>query len=265
VWHIPVIFAALFENVFYLMKKLIFFFCVLLATSHQLSAQDTLPKVSVKNLSGRIVISWRNSYGANIANINIQRSYDSIRNFTTIGSVLEPNNRENGYVDTKAPKGRIFYRVFVAFEGGSYIFSKSYRPVFDTTRVLAVDSMVNSQLVKDSLKNVPPPPPPPKGYVPSKLIFVGKENNVIVQLQQAASIEYSVQFFNENHQQLFEIKKIPDTYLVIEKVNFQRAGWFYFKLFEKGKLLEKNQFYIPREGKHGIPPGEQHRKIYEPN
>jgi hypothetical protein len=244
------------------MKKQLSFFGLLMIMGGTLSAQDTLPRVSVKNLSGRIIISWRNTYGANIANINIQRSYDSIRNFTTIGTVLEPNNRENGYVDTKAPKGKIFYRVFVAFEGGNYVFSKSYRPVLDTARVQSADSIAATINKIDSVKNAVVPHTP-KGYLPSKNIFVGKENNVIIQLPLADIKEYSVQFFDENHRQLFELKKITDPHLIIEKVNFQRAGWYYFKLYEKGKMVEKNQFYIPKEGKYGIPPGEQHRKIYK--
>ena len=109
------------------------FFLFLIAPASQCFAQDTLPKISVKNISNKIIVSWKNTYGANISNINIQRSYDSIKNFTTIGSVLEPMNRENGFVDNKEPTAYVFYRVFVAFEGGRYIFSKSYRPVIDST------------------------------------------------------------------------------------------------------------------------------------
>src|SRR4051794_34169588 len=94
--------------------------------------QDTLPKISVKSTDGRVIISWKNNYGAQISNINIQRSSDSLKRFSTIGSVLNPMNRENGYLDTKPP-GNVFYRVFVAFNGGSYVFSRSYRPTVDTT------------------------------------------------------------------------------------------------------------------------------------
>ena len=96
--------------------------------------QDTLPKISVVDRFGKIIISWKNTYGATISNINIQRSTDSLKRFTTIGSVLNPMNMENGYVDSKSPGGKIFYRVFVAFEGGDYLFSRSYRPVIDSSK-----------------------------------------------------------------------------------------------------------------------------------
>jgi hypothetical protein len=61
---------------------------------------------------------------------------------------------------------------------------------------------------------------------------------------------------------LFEIPKISEPYFVIEKVNFLRAGWFYFKLFDEKELKEKNQFYIPKEGKIGIPLQEYGKKFW---
>jgi hypothetical protein len=42
-------------------------------------AQDTLPDIKVKNIGGRIIISWKNAYNVNISNINIQRSFDSLK------------------------------------------------------------------------------------------------------------------------------------------------------------------------------------------
>ncbi|MEN9568937.1 MAG: hypothetical protein RL172_168, partial [Bacteroidota bacterium] len=66
-------------------------------------AQDTLPIISVKKISDKVIVSWVNNYGANISTINIQRSKDSLKNYTTIGSVLDPMNKENGFVDGRVP------------------------------------------------------------------------------------------------------------------------------------------------------------------
>ncbi|MBS1497513.1 MAG: hypothetical protein JSS85_11630, partial [Bacteroidetes bacterium] len=52
------------------------------------SAQEILPNITVKNISGKIIVSWQSLYNQPTATINIQRSYDSLKNFTTIGSVL---------------------------------------------------------------------------------------------------------------------------------------------------------------------------------
>jgi hypothetical protein len=209
-------------------------------------AQDTLPRISVKNISNKVIISWRTTYGARITTINIQRSADSLKNFTTIGSVLEPNNRENGYVDGKAPKADMFYRVFVSFLGGSYVFSKSYRPVIDTSK--SVPDIIITQLLPPQYE-----PEEPTGFIASKFIFTGKDNNIVIDLPDAVTSKYAIKFFDENDKPVFEISKVSEPYLTIEKVNFLHSGWFYFKLFENGVIKEKNQFYIPKEGKFGIP------------
>ena len=49
---------------------------------------------------------------------------------------------------------------------------------------------------------------------------------------------------------LFEINKVTDTYLILERVNFKHAGWFHFEVFENGKLIEKNKFQVAKEGKY---------------
>lgn len=250
------------------MQKSFFLFSFfLLIVGSGLVAQDTLPKITVKKVSNKIIISWKTNYGANISTINIQRSSDSLRNFTTIGSVLEPMNRENGYIDTKAPGLNMFYRVFVAFEGGTYVFSKSYRPVIDTALVGKSDVLplpigIKPDSIKTDSVKVKPLPVIPKGFVPSKYIYTSKDNNVVISMPEATKRLYTVKFFDEKDRQVFEILKITEPYFIIEKVNFLHSGWFYFKLFEGEVLKERNQFYIPKEGKTGIPPQEMGKKFW---
>lgn len=102
--------------------------------SVDLAAQDTLPKFNVTNFGpGRNLINWINGYPS-VKQISIQRSADSLRNFTTILTVPDPNSKENGYMDTKAARDNMFYRLFIVIEGSNYIFSKSQRPFRDTSR-----------------------------------------------------------------------------------------------------------------------------------
>lgn len=249
------------------MQKTVFILFILFSFSRQqAAAQDTLPRLTVKNINNKIIVSWKMNYGANISTINIQRSKDSLRNFTTIGSVLEPMNRENGYVDYKATSPDMFYRVFVAFMGGTYLFTKSYKPVKDSITsnglsAIEEDKLLQSEKPTTDLNAVKPTVAKPYVYTPSKFIFTGKENSVIIQLPDAASNQYSVKFFDDKDKPVFEIGKVTEPYLIIEKVNFLHSGWFYFKLFDNGILKEKNQFYIPKEGKTGIPPSEIDRKF----
>ena len=94
-------------------------------------AQDTLPgfTASLKS-NGKVLISWRNIYPA-INQISIQRSTDSLRNFTTLLTVPDPRIPENGFVDGKANGTKMFYRIFILFPYSKYMFTKSRRAVLE--------------------------------------------------------------------------------------------------------------------------------------
>ena len=227
-------------------------FLFTLASAGTITAQDTLPKVSVKEISGKVLISWKNAYGARISNINIQRSSDSLKRFYTVGTILNPMNRENGFVDTRPPLGRIYYRVFVAFEGGDYVFSKSSRPVLDTS--------VLSELLEDlAIEERKEARGYPAGFVPSKFVYTGKDNNVIINLPGAEKRKFSIKFSDENEKPVFELNKINEPYLILEKVNFLHAGWFNYQLFDNDILLEKYKIFIPKDSRNGGN-GNQQRK-----
>ncbi|MEP7110213.1 MAG: hypothetical protein ABI760_19615 [Ferruginibacter sp.] len=225
-------------------------YCI--AFTGNIFAQDTLPAISVKNRDGKIIISWKNVYGATINNINIQRSTDSIRRFSTIGSVLNPMNKENGFVDNKSPGGKIFYRVFIAFDGGDYLFTRSYKPVPDTAKETLIEI---AEEKKETFK-----PGSPTSFVPSKFVFTGKDNNVIINLPNAAAQKFSIKFFDEDDNQIFEVHNIKEPYLILEKVNFLHSGWFKYHLFDNDILLEKYKFYIPKDGKNAGTGKEQRNK-----
>lgn len=217
-----------------------FFLLILSLCALSLKAQDALPHITVKNLNGRIVVSWVNQYKRKAKVVNIQRSYDSLRNYTTIGSVLNPENIDNGYADTKPPYINMYYRVFVAFEGGSYAFSEVKRPGKNPApaELTSGDSI--------ALK-VPKPVPVPVKKV--NYVFLGRENNVIIKLPDAGSKKYSIRFFDENSKPVFELTKLPEPELIVEKANFLRSGWYYFEVYEKDKLIQKDKFFLPKDDK----------------
>ena len=66
---------------------------------------------------------------------------------------------------------------------------------------------------------------------------------------QPVVLDEVVKFYDENDQFLFELTKLKEEYLVVEKVNFVHAGWFHFEIFENGKSLEKNKFFIGKDAK----------------
>jgi hypothetical protein len=103
-------------------------------------AQETLPGFSASLKSnGKVLISWRNGYPS-VNQISIQRSSDSLRNFTTLITVPDPRIPENGFVDGKAHGSKMFYRIFILFPNSKYIFTKSRRAVPEVTEPPVVNS-----------------------------------------------------------------------------------------------------------------------------
>lgn len=108
-------------------------------------AQDTLPRFSATARgTGKILVSWHNPYPG-ITQISIQRSIDSLKNFTTLLTVPDPRLPENGAMDTKAPHPNFYYRLFVVMEDGKYFFTPSHRPHSDPGQPPAVAASVNDK------------------------------------------------------------------------------------------------------------------------
>jgi hypothetical protein len=205
-------------------------------------AQDTLPNLTVTKLGKKVLVSWNNPY-YNPTNIMIQRSGDSLKNFKTIGSVLNVAPGINGFTDTKEfiPSDQ-YYRVFISFEGGSYIFTKSHRPGLDTLR--ALPPIEETKVIKEEapikVKNI---------FIPSKHVYTGKDNNVIISLPDADRNKYSIKIFDETGNFLFELKKISESYLTLDKSNFRQAGLYIFEIYNNKIIIERHKFYIPKDGK----------------
>jgi hypothetical protein len=129
------------------MRKIIL--SLLICISAFAHAQDSLPAFSVINKgNNRVVISWNNKF-RQLKQISIQRSADSLTNFKTLLTVPDPNNKQNGFLDSKAPNDRMFYRLYILVDGANFIFSKSKRPTNDSIR-MALLSDTSSKAITDS-------------------------------------------------------------------------------------------------------------------
>jgi len=191
------------------MKKYILLLTTLASVSYQLMAQDTLPKFSVKNAGGgRIIVSWLNSYQV-VKQINIQRSFDSLKNYKTILSVPDPMNKENGYADTKASSDNMFYRLFIVLDGSQFIFTKSKRPVVDSAQAQV---NVEQKKVLDPFSTEINKPSrsmdstlkaggydsrnKPNIFVPSLYVYSARDGNIHLNLPDVNTKKYSVKFFD---------------------------------------------------------------------
>lgn len=274
------------------MQKIILSF--LLFCSLLTKAQDSLPAFSVLNKgNNRIIISWNNKY-VQTRQITIQRSADSLTNFKSIATVPDPMNRQNGYMDTKAPDDKMFYRLYILVEGSNFIFTKSKRPVADIPVIKAIvekpislpapeldssvavvinkivnlkipDSALSSEeililkkfrsnkldLLPDSVSRKIDAAikmnSKPAIVIPVYRIFTNREGLVQITLNDYQQKKYLIKFFEDDDSFLFEIKNIKEASLLLDKSNFYHSGWFKSELYDDGKLVEKNRFFIPKD------------------
>ncbi len=214
-------------------------FFILILLCPNVFAQDTLPKFSVTNAGkNRIIIGWVNNYEL-VKQISIQRSFDSLGIYKTILSVTDPNAKQNGFADAKAPNDHMFYRLFVVLDKGEFLFSKPKRPILDTTSISIEEPIKEVEAVKTE-------PPKPPGFIPSVYVFTNKEGYVFINLPEAPQKKYTVKFYEEDGSLLFELKNIIEKGLTLDKANFFHGGWFNFELYNDEKLLEKNKFYLAK-------------------
>lgn len=264
------------------MQKIVSFFIIIsiLSTSY---AQDTLPHFTVTERGTKVIISWVNPYKTCIQ-LNVQRSFDSLKNFRTIFSAPSPELPQNGYTENKMPTNRTFYRIFYVLEGGTYFFTQSLKAGDDPRRISLnplrstngdrygyitirrKDTVINRLSVQrfrnyrdsilyntrdtfdvrnDSLVVISPY----EGidyYRPSIYIYAVRDG-INITLPNVLSRRYSVKFYEENGTPLFTIHHLKETPLLLDKSNFFHAGWFVFELYEEDRLKEKSRFFLSKD------------------
>lgn len=252
-----------------ILKRIIFLLLSLVGIAPVFS-QDTLPRFTVKNRFGRVIISWTNGFN-DVVQINIQRSPDSLKGYKTILSVPDPKSITNGYLDSKVPNTTQFYRLYVQQDSGKYFFTIASKPIIDSSRSVVsikvtsnnpailnysnnyqiaknstgVIKLANGKLGEDSSKAVAPPLR--DVFVPSIFVHTNPQGHVMIVLPENKTNLYTIKFFKEDGTPLFTMNKVKESQLIIDKTNFVKAGWFRFELYENGMLKEKHKFIIPKE------------------
>ena len=105
----------------------------------------------------------------------------------------------------------------------------------DTMMYISVDTIVIKPYTQKEI------------YRASKYVFTEKYGNVMIVLPDASAKKYSVSFFEENKSPVFEIKEVKSPSLTIDKSNFVHSGWFWFEIYEDGKLKERHKVFIPKD------------------
>jgi hypothetical protein len=145
-----------------------------------------------------------------------------------------------------APPPKAPERYFVVKKKDSILFNipeKGFRKFRDSIVNRTRDTLAFKNLDTILLR----PFVPREIYRPSRFVYTDKDGNVIIDLNDAQKKTYEVKFFDEEQQPIFDIKKVQDPMLIIDKVNFLRSGWFRFELYEEGKLKETHKVFIPKD------------------
>ncbi|GAB3019959.1 hypothetical protein GCM10027051_26370 [Niabella terrae] len=206
-----------------------------------LSAQEMLPDFSVYKIGGgRVVVAWTHNYPS-IKQVSIQRSTDSLNYFKTIGNMPDPSLQQNGFADANPPSPNMFYRIFIMFDGGQYLATKSKRPAVDTLGLADAYSSGSSDVQATLNSNFLP-----AGFNQSTYVFTTPDRYVKVELP-FDKRKYDLKFFRENGQPLFELNDIKERHFKLDRAYFYSAGFVNFELYADGKLLEKYRVYVPKE------------------
>jgi len=237
-----------------------------------------LPEFTVENLGkNRTLVSWENPYGDGLLQVNVQVSYDSLRNFGTVFEPLSPSLPQNGFVNTKGYAGKVYYRLFFVLTGGAYYFTpskvveddeelegKARFAVKESTITVRTPLSILAHLTpadfrkfrdsiststRDTLVLVNQNEMVLKHFGHADVNFLGfiglnPEGFVEIKLPDANLKKYKVVFTDNNGAHLFTINHVPDTDLVLDKTNFLQAGWYSFELYQDEKIIERNKFYL---------------------
>lgn len=85
-------------------------------------------------------------------------------------------------------------------------------------------------------------------FTPSLYVFTNRDGYVRVNLpDDEKAKKYSIKFFDDKDNFLFELKEIKERDFKLDKTVFYHAGWFFFELYEGSKLIEKHKFYLEKD------------------
>lgn len=220
---------------------------ILLGAAGQLRGQTKPPEITVTPQNDRNEISWSLDY-RDIHSIGIQRSSDSVYNYSTVGYAKEPGLKQNTFSDKGFPFGKNFYRLYLELPGGKLVYSKA-AGVVDTLRTVVgvivpppapVPIIPETPVKIEAPKKSGPPP-----YAPSLYVYTDQDGDVNINLPDVMQGHYSLKFFDTTGAQVFNIPSIAKNFLIIDKSNFMHTGWFKFELDEDGKPKLNWKLYIP--------------------
>ncbi len=243
------------------LKLFLLLFCFSVFYGSRAQAQPQLPDVIGAAQHGLTLLSWTAQFDG-IKSIAVQRSSDSVYNFTTIGYVRNTKKGAQGFIDGHPMPGKNFYRLYIAFSSDLTWFSNRFRVEVDSAQILAAgiippndslqklvpraisalsglkfDSTTGNVLGTVKLPTLAPVRPE---IVPSIYVFTNPFNgHVNIELPDVRAKAYDIRFFDEGEKMVLEIPRVNESPVILDKRNFQRKGYFHFEILRDREQWEK--------------------------
>ncbi len=233
-----------------------------LCFSPSAQAQPQLPDMASVTQKGLVVLGWTAQFDG-IKSIAVQRSSDSVYNFTTIGFVKNTKKGPQGFIDGHPMPGKNYYRLYIAFSSDLTWISNRTLVVVDSAQIMAAgivptnDSLQNLvaktlpalALVKvDSATgrtvsgnvSLPKLTPAAPEVIPSPYVFTNPfTGHINIELPSIFEHQYAVRFFDGTDKMVLDLPRVPESPIVLDKRNFQKKGIFRFEILRDKKPWEK--------------------------
>jgi hypothetical protein len=233
-------------------------FCCFSKTAH---AQPQLPDMVGATHRGMNILGWTAQYDG-IKSIAVQRSSDSIYNFTTIGFVKNLKKGPQGFIDGHPLPGNNYYRLIIAFSSDLNWYSNRFKLKVDSAQILAagiipgndslqkllvkilpvlatvsVDSATGTVTAPVKLPGLIKPVPE---IVPSPYVFTNPfTGHINIELPDPKTHQYVIRFYDGGNKMILELPRVGESPLVLDKRNFQKKGLFRFDIFRDRQNWEK--------------------------
>jgi hypothetical protein len=216
-------------------------------------SQPVLPDMVAITQKGVNILSWVSQYDG-VKSIAVQRSNDSVYNYTTIGYVKNLKKGPQGFIDGHPVPGVNWYRLYIVFSSDLTWYSNRAKLFVDSAQLMLQQRVLppNDSLQK-MLNNITlnagsdPSEINAYTYIRSQYVFTNPfTGHVNVELPDSTDNRaiYSLKFFDQKNKQVVEVPKITQHSIIIDKRNFQRKGLYKFELSKNKEQLETGYITI---------------------
>ncbi|MBA3829456.1 MAG: hypothetical protein H0X33_11010 [Taibaiella sp.] len=287
---------------------------LLITFSTTVYAQPKLPDIAAGMQQGLIILTWDCQYDG-IKSIAMQRSSDSLHNYSTVGYVRATKKGLQAFVDGHPLPGNNWYQLYILFGSGltwnsnrlrihvdsSVLLNQtmvlppndSLQKILITTEpsnqpvksrsgiVVNIDSngsgmqetkggtQINMDAIKttassnsfpDAMKTTTSSEPGksirisieseplqlnPYSYIKSKYVYTNPlTGHINLDVPYIKEHHYAVKFYDEKNNLIFDVPRLMESPVIIDKRNFQRKGLYRFELIRDRSEFERGYITV---------------------